>query len=102
MMVGAILRATGRALVAAALLGSILMIGIQYARMAHRNLVLAHALAATQSDIARLDRERLRREATIKRLEDPHGAIPEIHDRLHLTLPNEAIIYLKKPAPSHR
>lgn len=98
----AILRATGRALVAAALLGSISMIGIQYARMAHRNLVLAHALAATQSDITRLEHERRRREATIKRLEDPHGAIPEIHDRLHLTLPNEAIIYLKHPAPSQR
>ena len=98
----AILRAIGRALVAAALLGSISMIAIQYARMAHRNLVLAHALAATQSDIARLQNERSRREATVKRLEDPRGAIPEIHDRLHLTLPNEAIIYLKKPAESHR
>lgn len=98
----AVLRATGRALVAAALLGSISMIAIQYARMAHRNLVLAHALAATQSDVARLQHERFRRQATVKRLEDPRGAIPEIHDRLHLTLPNEAIIYLKRPADAHR
>jgi hypothetical protein len=44
----------------------------------------------------RLDAERERRIATIKRLEDPRGAIPEIHDRLHLALPNESIIYLKK------
>lgn len=101
-MLRTILRATGRALVAAALLGSISMIAIQYARMTHRNLLLAHALAATQSDIARLQNERLRREATIKRLEDPRGAIPEIHDRLHLTLPNEAIIYLKRPAQTQR
>ncbi|MGH7661722.1 MAG: hypothetical protein ACRENA_12515 [Vulcanimicrobiaceae bacterium] len=98
----AILRAIGRALVAAALLGSISMIGIQYARMAHRNLVLAHALAATQSDIGRLQASRTQRLSTIKRLENPRGAIPEIHDRLHLTLPNEAIIYLKQPPAAHR
>jgi len=91
-----ILGAIGRALVAAALLGSISMMGVQYAKMAHRNLVLAHALAATQSDIARLQTSRQQRSATIKRLEDPRGAIPEIHDRLHLTMPNEAIIYLKR------
>jgi cell division protein FtsB len=101
MTIGILLRAMGRALVAAAILGSISMIAVQYTKMAHRNLVLARALAATQSYIARLKTSREQRLATIKRLEDPRGAIPEIHDRLHLTLPNEAIIYLKKPAESH-
>jgi len=97
MTVGTILRATGRALVAGAILASASMVTIQYARMVHRNVVLARALAATNSDVARLEEERRRRESTIRRLEDPHGAIPEIHDRLHMTLPNEAIIYLKQP-----
>lgn len=97
MTVGTIVRATGRALVAGALLASASGITIQYARMVHRNVVLAHALAATTDDVARLESERARREATVRRLEDPHGAIPEIHDRLHMTLPNEAIIYLKHP-----
>jgi len=78
------------------------MITIQYARMVHRNLVLANALAATKSDIARLEIERRRRESTVKRLEDPRGAIPEIHDRLHMTLPNESIIYLKHSPSSHQ
>lgn len=75
------------------------MIALQYARIVHRNIVLAHALGVVQGDVARLGVERDRREATIKRLEDPRGAIPEIHDRLHLTMPNEAIIYLR-PRPS--
>ncbi len=102
MTLRAVLRAIWRALVAAALFGSMSMIVIQYARMAHRNLVLAHALAATQADIARLQASREQRMATVKRLEDPRGAIPEIHDRLHLTLPNEAIIYLKQLPQHHR
>lgn len=98
MTIGTILRATARALVAGALLASTSMITIQYARMVHRNVVLSRALAATNSDIVRLEEERRRRESTIRRLEDPRGAIPEIHDRLHMTLPDEAIIYLKQPS----
>jgi cell division protein FtsB len=92
-----VLRAAGRGLIVGVLALAISMIAVQYARMAHRNLVLAHALWSTQSEIARLQTERERRVATIKRLEDPHGAIPEIHDRLHLVLPDESIIYLKPP-----
>lgn len=90
-----IVRATIRALIAGSLLALMFMIAVQYARMVHRNLVLGQVLAATRTDIARLQTERERRVETIKRLEDPRGAIPEIHDRLHLTLPNESIIYLK-------
>ena len=32
----------------------------------------------------------------IKRLSDPSGSIPDIHDRLHLVGDHEAIIYLKR------
>jgi len=94
-----ILRGVGRGVLVAVVLGVLSMVAIQYARIVHRNVVLAHALWVAQSDIARLQSEKDRRTATIVRLSDPHGAIPEIHDRLHLTMPNESIIYLKGNKP---
>lgn len=90
-----ILRGIGRGVAVAAVIGVLSMVAIQYARIVHRNVVLAHALWTVQTDIGRLQSERDRRSATIGRLQDPRGAIPEIHDRLHLTFPNESIIYLK-------
>ena len=92
-------RAAARGLAVLTILAFATMIAIQYVRIVHRNIVLAHALWTVQNDVARLDGEREKRVATIKRLEDPRGAIPEIHDRLHLTMPNEAIIYLRERAP---
>ena len=94
-----ILRSILRGLVVAAMVALASAIALQYARIVHRNVVLAHALSTVQHDIVRLQTERERREATIGRLEDPQGAIPEIHDRLHQTLPNEAIIYVKGNKP---
>jgi cell division protein FtsB len=93
-----IFRASARVVAIVAILAFATMVALQYARILHRNIVLAHALWSVQADVARLDAERVRGDAKIKRLEDPRGAIPEIHDRLHLTMPNEAIIYLR-PAP---
>ena len=93
-----IFRVSTRVVAAVAVLAFATIVALQYARIVHRNIVLAHALWTVQADIARLDAERSRQDSTIKRLEDPRGAIPEIHDRLHLTMPNEAIIYLR-PAP---
>lgn len=98
MNVRKIFRAAARVVAVAAVLAFVAMVALQYARIVHRNIVLAHALGSVQTDVARLTTERARQDATIKRLEDPRGAIPEIHDRLHLTLPHEAIIYLR-PAP---
>ncbi|MGH7714633.1 MAG: hypothetical protein ACREML_01435 [Vulcanimicrobiaceae bacterium] len=94
-----ILRGVGRGVFAAVFLGVLTMVGIQYARIVHRNVVLAHTLWVVQTDITRLQSEKGRRNATISRLSDPQGAIPEIHDRLHLTMPNESIIYLKGNKP---
>jgi hypothetical protein len=59
---------------------------------------MAHELSTVNSDI---DALRLRHEEQLRelhRLEDPDGAIPEIHDRLRLVRPNEAIIFVS-PAP---
>jgi hypothetical protein len=94
-----ILRGVGRGVVVAVVLAVATMIAIQYARIVHRNMVLAHALWVVQTDITRLQTDRDHKKATIDRLEDPQGSIPEIHDRLHLTMPNESIIYLKGSKP---
>jgi hypothetical protein len=94
-----ILRGVGRGVFVAVILGVLTMVAIQYARIVHRNVVLAHALWVVQTDITHLESEKDRRSATITRLSDPQGAIPEIHDRLHLMKPNESIIYLKGNTP---
>ncbi|MBV8148061.1 MAG: hypothetical protein JO092_03095, partial [Candidatus Eremiobacteraeota bacterium] len=51
------------------------------------------------ADVAGLERRRMQQQRELVRLEDPLGAVPEIHDRLRLVRPNEAIIFLN-PAPS--
>jgi cell division protein FtsB len=94
-----IARFTGRVVVIATILTFAGLIALQYARVIHRNVVLAHTLSAVEQDIAKLKAGREERLNTIRRLENPRGAIPEIHDKLHLTMPNESIIYLKGHAP---
>ncbi|GAC1423029.1 MAG: hypothetical protein NVSMB5_16720 [Candidatus Velthaea sp.] len=51
---------------------------------------------AVDADVHMLQVKRIEQERTIRRLSDPRGAIPEIHDKLHLVGDREAIIYLKK------
>ena len=92
-------RFIGRVIAVATALAFVTIVAIQYSRILHRNIVLAHSLNDVNGDIARLKAQRERRLETIRRLEDPHGAIPEIHDRLHLTTPNESIIYVKGHTP---
>jgi hypothetical protein len=71
------------------------LITVQYARMIGRNVAMAHELHAVESDVVALRAKREEQLREISRLSDPHGAIPEIHDRLHLVGDKEAIIYLK-------
>ncbi|HEX3452885.1 MAG TPA: hypothetical protein VHS26_06230 [Solirubrobacteraceae bacterium] len=71
------------------------LIGVQYARAIGRNLALASELRSVERDVASLRAKRVVQVDRIRRLTDPHGAIPEIHDRLHLVGDKEAIIYLK-------
>jgi hypothetical protein len=77
----------------------VLMLVAQFARIVHRNIVYAAQLRDVQRDIADLERKRDWQQHEIARLSDPEGAIPEIHDRLHLVGDHEAIIYLKRPDP---
>lgn len=71
------------------------LIAVQYARMIGRNIAMAHELHAVEADVVSLRAKREEQLREISRLSDPHGAIPEIHDRLHLVGDKEAIIYLK-------
>ncbi|MBV8748452.1 MAG: hypothetical protein JO103_01930 [Candidatus Eremiobacteraeota bacterium] len=73
------------------------LVGVQYARLIGRNVALAHELRDVRGDVVALTAKRARQKREIRRLSDPRGAIPEIHDRLHLVGDDEAIIYLQRP-----
>lgn len=72
------------------------LVSVQYARIIERNIAYAQQVRDVQRDIADLERKRDVQLREIRRLSDPQGAIPEIHDRLHLVGDREAIIYLKR------
>jgi len=89
-------RLLGRIGVIAVVIALVSLIGIQYARVIGRDVALAHELHAAQGDVAALKVKRAFQAREIRRLSDPRGAIPEIHERLHLVGDKEAIIYLKR------
>jgi cell division protein FtsB len=93
------LRFAGR--IGAAALGLLVftLIAIQFARAIDQNVALASELSATQRDITALQAHRARQLRELRRLEDPEGAVPEIHDRLRLVTPHETIIFVS-PGPS--
>jgi hypothetical protein len=72
------------------------LVAVQFARIVERNLSYARAVEDVTRDIASLERKRAEQRREIQRLSDPEGAIPEIHDRLHLVGDHEAIIYLNR------
>lgn len=77
-----------------------LVVGIQFAHVIGDNVAMAHELASVQSDIKVLEARKRTQLRELRRLADPEGAIPEIHDRLRLVGPNEAIVFVKpSPAP---
>jgi cell division protein FtsB len=77
----------------------ILLVGIQYARAIDQNVAMAQELGSVRSDIDALKAHRERQRRELARLQDPEGAVPEIHDRLRLVRPNETIIFVS-PAPA--
>jgi hypothetical protein len=72
------------------------LIGVQYARIVERNIAYVQQVHDVESDVITLEAKRDAQLRQIVRLSDPQGAIPEIHDRLHLVGEHEAIIYLKR------
>jgi hypothetical protein len=85
--------------VSAVILAALTVVGLQYARIIQRNVSLARVLSSINADIGSLRAARDDRLAHIRRLEDPQGAIPEVHDRLHMLRPGESIIYWKGGTP---
>jgi len=75
------------------------LVAIQFARVVDANFALAHELSATHNDITQLQARREWQLRQLRRLEDPEGAVPEIHDRLRLVRSNEAIVFVS-PMPS--
>ena len=90
------LRFAGRMTAAAIALLIVTLVAIQFARAIGENLSAAHELAAVRSDIAALRVRRDDQQRELRRLRDPQGAIPEIHDRLRLVRPNEALIFVRR------
>ena len=76
------------------------LVSIQFARIVNENIAMAHSLSDVQQDVATLREHKRQEERELRRLMDPEGAVPEIHDRLHLVGPNEAIIYMKPARPT--
>ena len=72
------------------------LIGVQYARIVDRNVGYIQQVHDVEHDVSALELKRDEQLRQIRRLTDPRGAIPEIHDRLHLVGDHEAIIYLKR------
>jgi len=95
-----LIRGLSRIGVACVVVFAVSLVGVQYARVIGRNVALSRELRAVQSDVASLKVKRARQLREIRRLSDPRGAVPEIHDRLRLVAAKEAIIYLKRRGPS--
>jgi len=92
-----VFRFFSRLAIAAMTLVVLALVSIQFARIVNENVAMAHSLSSVQRDIVALQHQKRSEERQIRRLMDPQGAIPEIHDRLHLVRPNETIIYVKQP-----
>lgn len=74
------------------------LVSVQFARIVNQNVAMARSLSDVRHDVSVLRQRKREEERELRRLSDPYGAIPEIHDRLHLVRANEAIVYVKRSA----
>ena len=75
------------------------LVSIQFARIIRQNVAMADSLTAVQRDVAMLHARERKDERQIRRLLTPQGAVPEIHQRLRLVEPGQALIYLREDLP---
>jgi cell division protein FtsB len=97
------LRAASRIGLAFAALALLAVFAVQYWNAIARNFALSAALARTRTQIAELDERRNEQRREIRRLQDPEGAVPEIHRLLQRFKPGETRIFLwgaPTPAPT--
>jgi len=72
------------------------LVGVQFARILNQNVAMARSLSTVQRDVQALKARKREEQRELRRLSDPAGSIPAIHERLHLVRPNEAIIYIER------
>ncbi len=94
-----VLRLAGRITAAVIALLVVGLVAVQFARAIGENVAAVRQLSTIHADIAGLQRRRDEQQRELRRLRDPQGAIPEIHDRLRLVRPNEALIFVS-PQPA--
>ena len=75
------------------------LVGVQFARVIHQDIALAGDLSSSQADIEQLKLRAAWQHRELRRLQEPDGAVPDIHERLRLVRPDETIIFVS-PAPS--
>lgn len=93
------LRLAGRITAAGLALLVVTLVVVQFARAIGENLAAQRELSTIRADMVSLERRRDEQEQELRRLRDPAGVIPEIHDRLRLVRPNETLIFVS-PQPS--
>lgn len=94
-----VLRLAGRVIAAAVSVLVIALVVVQFTRAIGENVGAARELSSLRSEIGALEKRRDEQHRELRRLRDPQGAVPEIHDRLRLVRPNEAIIFVS-PQPA--
>jgi hypothetical protein len=90
-----LIRMAGRFVLAGVMLGVLAVVAVQFAGIVAKNVAVASELAASRAHIQALRARAAAQRRTILRLGDPAGAIPEIHDELHLVGPFEELIYVR-------
>jgi cell division protein FtsB len=100
-----VLRLAGRLTLAALAFGVFAIVAVQFGGIVAKNLALSAELAASRAQIESLRAREAQQRRAIARLADPQGAIPAIHDELHLVGPREEIFYVRglgAPTPAAR
>jgi cell division protein FtsB len=94
-----IFRLAGRLGLLAVGVGVLAVVAVQFAGIVEKNVALASEVAASRSQIDTLRAREVKQLRTIRRLSNPAGAIPEIHDKLRVVGPHEELIYLRGAPP---
>jgi cell division protein FtsB len=100
-----VVRLAGRLALLVLTLAVVAVAAVQFAGIVAKNVALAGELSATRAQIAALRAREASQRRAIARLGDAAGAVPEIHDELHMVGPNEEIIYVRglaQPSPQAR
>ncbi len=92
-------RVGGRVAVLTAVACALGLVAVQIVGIVAKNVTVARQLAASRTGIATLRARERVQESTIVRLSDPRGAVPEIHDKLHVVGDREEIIYVRGLGP---